>query len=694
MRERVRNVKDKATWRLTPEGRISSVNLTPYNALPIRGVRLLNLDSGQSDEVAVNDRENIYPVGFSRDGRFFCYVSIQEELCRLVVVECGTSIPLVVTDAIDPSVIRNGETPAKWLGSQSQLLFHRRAKAFDGTYVSTRLMLVAVETNRETAIGGPIARAITRPSPDGNYVLVTRDKTTDAHTDRQGEQRVTEVWSLRDSELMSTAQIHRQVDCRRAKPATDDIRLLWHPFEAASIIKLQRNETSHDGVSRLRPPFVAIEPLCELDNLCVRLWWTKKGHLLTAEWKRDNNTIQLRVRHENQASRLIASMTASPELTRAAAWAVDSVQPPGQIRPLQETLDNENIVAEHDNSVYLCSVVAERQMLTSMLIRQHLDRDDITSTRIGGISEYERPVCMYRPPARIITICQDKNVPPHYSLARLQEASRVTICEPSELDGQKGVLRRYIKMPSHYDPDSAAHLYTIRRGASAQPAILWIHPTTEYLVAPGHPLMNEFLDTETLPLPLLFDGYVLVHMPPLFMPVRDSTADIAKHLTDQLDQIVAVLKKDRLVDTTRLILGGQCLGAYAAALVLSRSLSFRAGILCSGTYNLANYPMGSAATGHRALWEAPGLFMERSPVVRARSMRTPVLIIEGEDEAPRGRGEGWILHRAISESGGISRYVQLPCEGRIYDTVEGRSIAAGAMSQWCQRYVASADVTV
>ena len=68
---------------------------------------------------------------------------------------------------------------------------------------------------------------------------------------------------------------------------------------------------------------------------------------------------------------------------------------------------------------------------------------------------------------------------------------------------------------------------------------------------------------------------------------------------------------------------------------LSHSNLYAAGIARSGAYNRTLTPFGFQSE-QRSYWEAPNVYYTMSPFMHAEKMKTPLLLIHGEDDNNSG----------------------------------------------------------
>ena len=117
------------------------------------------------------------------------------------------------------------------------------------------------------------------------------------------------------------------------------------------------------------------------------------------------------------------------------------------------------------------------------------------------------------------------------------------------------------------------------------------------------------------------------------------------------------------IDRSKVAVGGHSYGAFMVANLLSHSDLFAAGIARSGAYNRTLTPFGFQSE-ERSYWEAPNTYYSMSPFMHADKMKTPLLLIHGEDDNNSGT---YPMQRerysnALKGLGATVRLVMLPKE--------------------------------
>lgn len=146
------------------------------------------------------------------------------------------------------------------------------------------------------------------------------------------------------------------------------------------------------------------------------------------------------------------------------------------------------------------------------------------------------------------------------------------------------------------------------------------------------------------------------------------------------------------IDRKRVAVGGHSYGAFMTANLLSHSDLFAAGIARSGAYNRTLTPFGFQSE-ERNYWEAPEIYNTMSPFMNAHKMKTPLLLIHGEDDNNAGtypmQSERYF--NALKGLGAPVRLVMLPKESHGYAARESIMHMLWEQDQWLERYLKNKD---
>lgn len=142
------------------------------------------------------------------------------------------------------------------------------------------------------------------------------------------------------------------------------------------------------------------------------------------------------------------------------------------------------------------------------------------------------------------------------------------------------------------------------------------------------------------------------------------------------------------IDRTKVAVGGHSYGAFMTANLLTHSNLFAAGIARSGAYNRSLTPFGFQGE-ERTYWEAQNVYNEMSPFNYADKMKTPMLLVHGEDDNNSGtfpiQSERYF--QALKGFGAPVRYVVLPKESHGYAAKESILHLMWEQDMWLEKYL-------
>lgn len=162
-----------------------------------------------------------------------------------------------------------------------------------------------------------------------------------------------------------------------------------------------------------------------------------------------------------------------------------------------------------------------------------------------------------------------------------------------------------------------------------------------------------------------------------------------------IEQLVANAKAaidavDKLgyIDRRKVAVGGHSYGAFMTANLLTHSDLFAAGIARSGAYNRTLTPFGFQGE-ERNYWEAKDTYDKMSPFNYADKMKTPLLLVHGENDNNPGtfpiQSERYFS--ALKGFGAPVRYVVLPKESHGYSAEESILHLLWEQDQWLEKHV-------
>ena len=186
-------------------------------------------------------------------------------------------------------------------------------------------------------------------------------------------------------------------------------------------------------------------------------------------------------------------------------------------------------------------------------------------------------------------------------------------------------------------------------------------------------------------------GYVVLDNASFPIIGEDTTEpndDFRNQLVENARAAINAVSKLGYIDKNRVAVGGHSYGAFMVANLLSHSNLFAAGIARSGAYNRTLTPFGFQSE-ERSYWEAPNLYYTMSPFMHADKMKTPLLLIHGEDDNNSGTYpmQSQRYFNALKGLGAIVRLVMLPKESHGYSSKESIYHVLWEQDQWLEKYV-------
>lgn len=189
---------------------------------------------------------------------------------------------------------------------------------------------------------------------------------------------------------------------------------------------------------------------------------------------------------------------------------------------------------------------------------------------------------------------------------------------------------------------------------------------------------------------LLMAGYAIIDN--ASFPIVGDPKKAYDNYTEQLvaDAKAAVDQAVRMgvADPERIGVTGHSHGALMTVNLLAHSNLFKAGVATSGAYNKTLTPFGFQSE-RRSVWEAPDVYTKVSPFFYADKIKTPLLIMHGDDDANPGTTpmQSSFLYEAIRGNGGTVRLVMLPYEPHWYSARESNEQLVYEMLRWFDLYV-------
>jgi dipeptidyl aminopeptidase/acylaminoacyl peptidase len=567
-------------------------------------------------------------------------------------------------------------------------------------YATSQMVTVNIKAGKATPLGKPAVFRSVQPSPDGNYLLVARNRRPYSylHPASAFPQEV-EVWDRAGRTVYKLASLPLADEVPIEGVPTGPRAYAWRPTEPATLVWVEaldggdpkKEVKPRDVVKMLRAPFSG--PATDLMKTEHRYgginWGEKDGLAFVSDYDRN--------RHWVRTFMLNADNPSAPAKVVWDRSHRDRYSDPG--KPVMKQLPNGHAVMHQDgDDIFLSGAGATPRGDLPFLARfnlKTLKSDQIFRSEEGA---YEHFVALLADDgSRFITRHETQTTPPNYVVRAPQQAGKralTSFTDPTpQLRDVKKELVRY-KRKDGVDLSFTLYLPPGYKPGTPLPTVVWAYPIefTDADVA-GQVSGSTSRFTSLVGSSHLFFalmGYAVLHdatMPVIGDPetVNDTYIEqIASSAAAAIDKAVAMGVTDR----KRVGVGGHSYGAFMTANLLAHSDLFKAGIARSGAYNRTLTPFGFQAE-RRTFWEAPETYVKVSPFVHAHKIREPLLIIHGEADANSGTlpMQSERLYQALKGNGGNVRYVTLPLEKHGYVARESIEHTLWEMLTWMDKHV-------
>lgn len=584
------------------------------------------------------------PVLWGRDGRaLFCWTREggSDPTVRLVSPSAREAAPGALDLPLFDGV----------LGSEAS------AASFD-QLVASQLLALDIRSGDVRRIGASAPVVTVRESPDRRYLLVTRlESPYPLNVPFSMFGRCVEVWDSADG------GIERHVATRRALQTKTDLhdtgprQIFWQEGQPSTLLWAEQPDGGRgvEDVYRLMAPFsddTTAHKIGQIEARLVRWVWLDSASevLCNVRSMRSGKDRVLKLDTSSGATELVYERPLDP--------SVPDCIPLRRVRR-----DGGLVAAERDGRVFFPGS-SRHGGEGSALQGVDLTSNDVVEYCVGN-----------RPGEAVLGFAEGMNVMisrhsatrSQFVLHDLTSGEERTVVERTSGQRTRGPERLTFK-----GPDGQPQGASFYRGSASdrQPCVLWLDGRVDAQLGPIPRLASEGGVSVAFLQPVALAG----NMPPEF------GVDI---LVQQVHACVDEIVRSGAASPDSVFLGGHSYGAFLAALVLSHSDRFKAGIALSGAYSRSLTPFGFQTEG-RSFWQAPGFYDAVDVVRRADKVRTPMLLVHGELDEVAGTPalQSELLFRALVANNTAARLVILPHEGHRYAARESVLHVLAELHAW------------
>jgi dipeptidyl aminopeptidase/acylaminoacyl peptidase len=629
--------------------------------------------------------------------------SSAELLCRFVPADRGAP-PEAPRVPIGPIVQQNlGKTAP--VRTYEDLLTSPLDEALFDYYATSQLMLVSVAGGQPQPVGAPGIFLDGDPSPDGQYLLVTRATRPFSYQVPVEEfPQEIEVWSLDGRKVATLASLpsgeNAPADGVRSGPRSVE----WVSGRPATLFYVEaldggdnrRRADVRDRALMADAPFT--QPV-ELARLAYRFSgrgfggggpaYGRSGLLLLTEADRRARRVR--------TWRLDLTQPGKPG---AVVWdrsSEDSYGNPGQPVEVADAAGRAVLLQSADGKwIYLRGNGASPTGEHPFLDRVNLDSKKSERLFQSADSVYESVAAVLDNAGRtIVTRKESSTSPPNFVLRNLGTKTSVAITHVANVAPELATVKReLITYPRGDGVQLSGTLYypiNYREGAKV-PVIFWVYPR-EFGSADAASQVVGSANRYVLPTGasqyfLLTQGYAVLDNPTLPVVGGDTANNsyVQQTVAGAKAAIDFLLAKG--IANGSFGVGGHSYGAFTTANLLAHSDLFKAGVARSGAYNRTLTPFGFQ-NEQRTYWEAKDVYDRMMPFAFADSINEPILLIHGmaDDNSGTFPIQSERMYAALKGFGATVEYVQLPFEAHGYAGRETVMDVVARMIEWYDRYV-------
>lgn len=633
---------------------------------------------------------------------------------RLLVFRVPARGPAPEPPAIPagPKILEGQGATARSTYEARNLLETAHDDALFSYYATSELVVVDPANDTVQSLGEPGVYSQCDPSPDGNFLLVTRLVEPWSHAvgwyrfaeevevwDKEAK-RVATIASLPLADEVPTHGVRlgpRGIEWRATAPHT----LFW--VEALDGGDPMAKVDHRDRLMRLKAPFQGeAEEVFKAQHRIRALDWGEKGGTLML-------TEHERIRRWQYTWLLdVDSGTARRWFDQNES---DRYNSPGW--PRRRQLPNGQwVLHQKGDAVYFVGSGG-----TPEGDRPFLDLRSMATGKAERLfrcapDRYEYPVKLIGDADRFVMRSESVSDVPNYYLGTLGEqieagkgeATRKTTRTPiTRFKDPAPQLRQIQKRIVRYQRKDGVPLsFELQlppgyKEGTRLPTVVYAYPqeysdpSTAGQVRGSAQRFNRFRGASHLF--FLLQGYAVLNntaMPMVGDP--ETTYDtFVPQLVADAEAAVAKAVEIGVADPDRIGVIGHSHGGLMVANLLAHSDLFRAGIARSGSHNKTMQPFGFQSE-RRSLFEARDVYINLSPTFFADKVNEPVLVIHGSEDSNPGTLtiQSEVFFEAVRGSGGTARLVLLPHEDHGYRAIESIEHVLWEQIQWFDKYVKNA----
>jgi dipeptidyl aminopeptidase/acylaminoacyl peptidase len=717
----------------------------------IHSIVLKKIEGGAETPVTLPPQARVSNLKFSPDGSKLAFLNTKETAIELWVADAATGSAKAVVTGAD-RINATGGDPCDWLKDNltmvcelvpasrgpaptqpavpvgptvhenhgkaapaptyEDLLNSAHDDALFDYYFQSQLAAINTGSGAKATIGKPAIFNNVTPSPDGQYVLVSRVKKPFSHTvPKNGFAQDVEIWSRAGELAKKIADLPsregttltgveagpRAYHWRADQPAT----ILW--VEALDGGDLKNKVPFRDRIVALVSPFSGqATEVAKTEWRYAGINYTDKGIALLNE--------------NDRATRRTRTWLMEPGAAPRKVW--DRKQDAAYEDPGNPVIRRDTGTAgrgggggrgaapsgpvmQHGDDIFVAgqgaSPEGDRPFLDKVNIKT-LKTERVFRSSSESLESFVAP--LNDEMTRFVTRYEtQKDAPNYYTRDAGSDAKRAVTQFKDPQPQIRNILRQYVTYKRKDGVTLSGTLYLppgYKQGTKV-PVIMWAYPrefgdADSASQVTGSP--NQFTSIRGgSHMFLLLSGYAIFDNPtmPIIGPGETANDTYVDQLIASAQAAVDKVVEMGIADRDHIGVGGHSYGGFMTANLLAHSRLFRAGFAESGAYNRSLTPWGFQAE-RRSFWEAPDIYTKMSPFWYADRIKDPILLMHGEVDDNTGTFpiQSERLYAALKGHGATVRYVTLPNEAHGYAARETLLHVLAERLNWFDKYVKNA----
>jgi dipeptidyl aminopeptidase/acylaminoacyl peptidase len=731
--------------------RVNPRNNGPQRAQEVYAITLRKIADGTETKVTLPPGANVSNVHFSPDGSQLSFINRRDDRLELWLADAATGKSRLIsgTDRLNATTgdpcdwlrdnktlicqfvpVGRGPAPAELTVPDGPNVQETSGKAAPAAtyedmiktshdealveyYFTSQIAAVDAATGRKSLIGKPAIFDAVTPSPNGDFILVTKIKRPFSHLiPMNGFPQEIEVWSRAGQMAKRIADVPSREGVSLTGVQNGPRGIRWRPDQPATILwvealdkgDLKNKVPFRDKVMMLSAPFGG-QPteFAKTEWRYGGVSFTEKGIALLTEndrasrhirtWVIDSAPRQLWDRiqdraYENPGTPVIRRDSGAGGFGGGGGGGFGGGGAAGAIM-------------QNGDFIFLTGQGSSPEGDRPFIDRLNLKTFETTRLFRSDAKAYETVVAPLDDEGKtLLTRYETQTDPPNYYIRDLTANTRKAVTDFKDPQPQlRSVTHQFVTYQRKDGVKLSATLYLPPgyKPGTRLPVIMWAYPrefgdADSASQITGSP--NRFTTVSGYShLFLLMSGYAVFDNPtmPIIGPGETANDTYVDQLVSDAQAAIDKVVDMGVGDRDRIGVGGHSYGAFMTANLLAHSRLFRAGFAESGAYNRSLTPFGFQSE-RRTFWEVPDLYSKMSPFWYANQVKDPILLMHGEADDNSGTFpiQSERFYMALKGHGATVRYITLPFEAHGYAARETLLHVLAERISWFDKWVKNA----